>query len=325
MNQKSKTMKRIGILLLAMTIYFQSSGQESSLKVKQLEKLEANAPDSNEITKVEIGEKVVVEENSDGVKIRIGDSGVSILESIDNGSKIKFEKYDSDDNDFTGNDQEENGEQHRRHRRRFQGHWTGVEFGLANYMVKGFDFTLPDEIYYMDVHSAKSHTFNINFVQQSIGFGRHIGMVTGLGLNWIDYRFNGDNNIQKGASGVIEILEPEQSLKKSKFQTTFLTLPILFEGQIPAENHHMNIAAGVIGAVKLYSGTKMTLDAGDKVKTNDDLSMNVVRIGATARIGFGNFQIFSTYYFTPLFKTGKGPGGYDLYPVEIGMALTFNG
>jgi hypothetical protein len=318
-------MKRIGILLLAMTIFINAFGQEASSKVKQLEKLEANTPDSNEITKVEIGEKVIVEDNNDGVKIRIGDNGVTILESVDNGSKIKFEKYDGDDDDFSSDDQDDNGGQHRRHRTHFKGHWAGVEFGLANYMVKGFDFTLPDEIYYMDLHSAKSHTFNINFVQQCIGFGRHVGMVTGLGLSWIDYRFNGDNNIQKGANGVIEMLDPEQSLKKSKFQTTYLTLPVLFEGQIPADNHHMNIAAGVIGAVKLYSGTKMTLDAGDKIKTNDDLSMSVVRLGATARIGFGNFQIFSTYYFTPLFKTGKGPGGYDLYPVEIGMALTFNG
>jgi len=318
-------MKRIGILLLVMTILINAFGQEASSKEKQLEKLEANIPDSNEITKVEIGEKVVVQENNDGVKIRIGDNGITILESVENGSKIRFEKYDRDDDDLNGNDQDDNAEIQRRHRKRFKGHWTGAEFGLTNYMVKGFDFTLPDDIYYMDLHSAKSHTFNINFVQQSIGFSRHFGIVTGLGLNWIDYRFNGDNNIQKGANGVIEILDPEQSLKKSKFQTTFLTLPILFEGQIPADNHHLNIAAGVIGAVKLYSGTKMTLNAGDKIKTNDDLSMNVVRIGATARIGFGNFQIFSTYYFTPLFKTGKGPGGFDLYPVEIGIALTFNG
>jgi hypothetical protein len=318
-------MKRIGILLLSVTMMIPAFGQEAVSKEKQLEKLEANIPDSNEITKVEIGEKVLVQENKDGVKIRIGDNGITILESVENGSKIKFEKYSSDDYGYDGNDQDDSGETHRRHKSRFQGHWTGVEFGLANYMVKGFDFTLPDDIYYMDLHSAKSHNFNINFVQQSIGFSRHFGMVTGLGLNWIDYRFNGDNNIQKGTNGVIEMLDPAQSLKKSKFQTTFLTLPILFEGQIPAENHHMNIAAGVIGAVKLYSGTKMTLDAGDKVKTNDDLSMSVIRWGATARLGFGNFQIFSTYYFTPLFKTGKGPGGYDLYPVEIGMAFTFNG
>lgn len=319
-------MKRIGILLLSITLMLQAFGQEAGSKEKQLETLEANIPDSNEITKVEIGnERLSIQESKDVVKIRLGDNGITILESLEGGSKIRFEKYDSDEEEFSGNNQDDNGEEHSRHRIHFKGHWSGIEFGLANYMLKGFDFTLPDDIYYMDLHSAKSHTFNINFVQQGIGFSSHFGIVTGLGLNWVDYRFDGDNNIQKGDNGVIELLDPAESLRKSKFQTTFLTLPILFEGHIPADNHHFNIAAGVIGAVKLYSGTKMTLDAGDKIKTNDDLSMNVLRFAATARLGFGNFQVFSTYYFTPLFKTGKGPGGYDLYPVEIGMAFTFNG
>jgi hypothetical protein len=207
-------MKRIGILLLSMTLILPAFGQEAISKEKQLEKLEANTPDSNEITKVEIGDKVLVHENKDGVKIRIGDNGITILESVESGSKIKFEKYDPEDDEYTDNNQDDNGEEHSRHKNHFRGHWTGVEFGLANYMAKGFDFTLPDDIYYMDLHSAKSHTFNINFIQQSIGFNRHFGLVTGLGLNWIDYRFNGDNNIQKGVNGVIELLDPAESLKK---------------------------------------------------------------------------------------------------------------
>ena len=317
-------MKRIGIFLLSVTLVLQAFGQEAGSKEKQLETLEANIPDSNEITKVEIGDQILIQENRDGVRIRIGDNGVTILESLEGGSKVKFEKYNDDEFIIKG-DQDDNKNEKHRLGNRFKGHWSGLEFGLANYMLMGFDFVLPDDIYYMDLHSAKSHSFNINFVQQSIPFSRHFGIVTGLGLNWVDYRFDGDNNIQKGANGVIEVLDPAESLRKSKFQTTFLTLPILFEGHIPADNHHFNIAAGVISAVKLYSGTKMTLDAGDKIKTNDDLSMNVLRFAATARLGFGNFQVFSTYYFTPLFKTGKGPGGYDLYPVEIGMAFTFNG
>jgi hypothetical protein len=68
----------------------------------------------------------------------------------------------------------------------------------------------------------------------------------------------------------------------------------------------------------------MKFQNGDKVKSNGDFSLNMLRYGPTARIGYQNFQIYGTYYMTPLFKTGKGPGGYDLYPFEIGFALTFN-
>ena len=68
----------------------------------------------------------------------------------------------------------------------------------------------------------------------------------------------------------------------------------------------------------------MVYEDGDKVKSDNDFSLNMLRCGATAHIGFENIQITGTYYFTPLFKTGKGPGGIDLYPFEIGLAFTID-
>jgi hypothetical protein len=68
----------------------------------------------------------------------------------------------------------------------------------------------------------------------------------------------------------------------------------------------------------------MVYEDGDKVKSNGDFSLNLLRYGPTARVGFENCQIYATYYMTPLFKAGKGPGGYDLNPFEIGFAFTFN-
>ena len=64
-------------------------------------------------------------------------------------------------------------------------------------------------------------------------------------------------------------------------------------------------------------------DDGEKQKSKvrDDFSLNVLRWGATARIGYENLQIFGTTYFTPMFEKGKGP---EFYPYEIGLAFTFN-
>ncbi len=129
----------------------------------------------------------------------------------------------------------------------------------------------------------------------------------------------------KGVNGVIEELDPGMILKKSKLTTLFLTVPFMFEVQIPVDYNHLNIAAGPIGAVKLGSHTKMVYEEDNqKVKSNGDFSLNMLRYGATARVGYQNFQLYGTYYMTPLFRSGKGPGGYDLYPFEIGVAFTFN-
>jgi len=68
----------------------------------------------------------------------------------------------------------------------------------------------------------------------------------------------------------------------------------------------------------------MVYKDGNDVKSYGDFNLNMLRYGATVRVGYQNFQIYGTYYKTPLFKTGLGRG-YDLYPFEIGFALTFNG
>jgi len=113
-------------------------------------------------------------------------------------------------------------------------------------------------------------------------------------------------------------------LKKSKFTTTYLTLPFMLEFQVPVDNSSINLAAGPIGALKLGSHSKMVAEDGQKIKSNSDFSLNMLRYGATARVGYGNFQLYGTYYMTPMFKSGKGPGGYDLYPFEMGVSFTFN-
>ena len=214
-----------------------------------------------------------------------------------------------------------NGPERRQH---FRGHWSGIEFGFNNYLTSDHSMVMPSGIDYMSLQSSISNNFNINFSQLSIGIARHFGIVTGLGINWNNYKFDGNNNIQKGTDGIIEVLDPGANLEKSKLATIYLTLPAMLEIQIPANYHHINLAGGFIGAIKLGSHTKMVFKDGNDIKSYGDFNLNLLRYGATVRIGYQNFQIYGTYYKTPLFETGKGPGGYDLYPFEIGFALTFN-
>jgi hypothetical protein len=318
-------MKKIGIIALLITVLLQGYSQEAVSTEKKEKQKSDTLNKSDDETKVVIGKDLLtIDEGKDNVKIRIGNHGINILESLEGGSKVTFEKYNDDDWSFQ-DDQSDRHDRNHRYRSHFKGHWAGIEWGFGSYMTSDFSFVIPNDIYYMNLFSTKSQYFDINFIQQSFGFTRHFGLVTGLGFNWDCYRFEGDNSIMAGNNGVIEELVPSTTLKKSKFKSLYLTLPLLFEGHIQADNHHINIAGGVIGAVKLWAQTKMVSDAGDKLKSTGDFSMNLLRWGPTVRIGYGCLQIVSTYYVTPLFEKGKGPGGHDLYPFEIGLALTFNG
>jgi len=330
MKTKNLHIKKIGTAILLMLFLAQGFGQKTSA-ARDTTRADQSASDTSEIMKVVVGrDRIIIEDDDETIQVQVGNRKLTILESLEEGEpRIRMEKYEKDDEidepeEYRKNGWEDPEDERAEKRSRFRGHWAGFEFGFNNYVVSDYSITLPESIDYMSLHSGKSHNFNFNVAQTSLGLARRIGFVTGLGLNWNNYRFDGNNNITKNESGTIEEYDPEALLKKSKFSTLYLTLPVLLEFQIPADHNHLNIAAGPIGAVKLYSYSKMVFEEGDKVKSEDDFSLNMLRYGVTARIGYENLQIYGTYYITPLFQTGKGPGSVDLFPFEIGLAFTID-
>jgi hypothetical protein len=309
------------MLLVLCTILIQVYCQDTAMVVEDGKQIISSINDQN-VTKVVIGNDLLsFEERQDAINIRVGNRGINILESLE-GPKLDFVQYNGDETVFQDNPEESE----RPARKNYKGHWSGLEFGFNNYLTPEKSMVLPDDIYYMSLHSGKSSNFNINFAQLSLRLISHIGIVTGLGLNFNNYRFEGNNNIIKGANGVIEpYLPPDGSaFAKSKITTSFITVPVLLEIQIPAgDKDHLNIAGGGIMAAKVGSHSKIVYEGSrQKIKDNGDFSLNMLRYGATVRAGYGMLQLYGTYYFTPLFKTGKGP---ELYPFEVGISFSFEG
>ncbi|MFO7827083.1 MAG: outer membrane beta-barrel protein [Bacteroidales bacterium] len=199
--------------------------------------------------------------------------------------------------------------------------------GLSNFTDQNFSISRSGADEFMDLNTGKSWNMNINFAQYSVNLiNNKFGLVTGLGLEFNFYRFDGDNSIQKDAEGVIinQDLPATWNVEKSKFTTTYATLPILFELHSSSSQHKGIIfAAGVVGGAKLGSNTKVVYkENGDKKKdrVRNDYSLNPFRYGVTARLGVGDWLVYGTYYLTPLFEDGKGP---ELYPFSVGLALSF--
>jgi hypothetical protein len=250
---------------------------------------------------------VTVEESDDETVIRIGKKGIRISED-DNDTSVTFEEYD--DNTKSS----------------FRGHLGGLELGFCGYFTEPFSTSLEPSENYMNLNTAKSMNFNILLPNLNLGFSRHFGLAATVGLSWSDYHFDGDNSIAEDENGnIIPVYPPEDiSFEKSKLSTTYATMPILLEGQIPvSHNRTINIGAGFIGAIKLHSHTKVVYYDNDKmkIKNKDDFSLNLLRYGVTARLGYEMFQAYGTYYLSKMFEDGKGP---ELFPFEIGIALTFN-
>lgn len=204
---------------------------------------------------------------------------------------------------------------------RFKGHWAGVEMGLNNYLTNDMS-TIPDESY-MEINTGKSWNFNINFAQVSLPIYRdRIGLVSGLGIEWNNYHFKNNNTIEVDPSSNVIVEKPiDAALKKNRLQTTYLTVPLLLEGQIGQSRHQrVSISAGVICGLKLGSHTKYKTSDG-KEKNKDDFYLQSFRYGYTARVSYKSVGIYANYYNTPLFIDGKGP---DLYPYSAGVTFSFN-
>lgn len=338
-------MKRIFISsALIVALLVPAVAQEKEQKLKELEQLEQQAqqatpPDTlvqqaeeyeifvdtneeNEVVyeetedtaRVKIGEIVTIEETGDETVIRIGKRGFRINDDGEN-TEIDFDEEEFDDENID-----------EKPSRSFDGHLGGLEIGYNNYSTgRWLNNDSPLEGY-LDLNTAKSSAFNIVTPPVSLGFTRHFGLVTALGINFNNYRFDGNNTIVVDGEGVVTPAYPAEPVQyvKSKLATVYGTIPVMLELQIPVSHGStINLGAGVIGAVKLGSHTKVVYhdDGKQKDKNRDDFNLNVLRYGVTARAGYEMVQVYGTCYLSPMFEKGKGP---ELYPFEIGIALTIN-
>ena len=308
-------MKRLLAIITTVSLISVPLFSQEEEKLQQLENLEnkSNSSANQDTATFEIGDKIFsVKEMGDETRINIGKREIRVVEDSDGVTVWKSTRDDSKGNNRAN---------------RFQGHLGGIEFGFNGYVTEFWNTSLDPEDYYLDLNTAKSNSWNFLFPNINIGLSRHLGFATAIGLNFNKYRFDGNNTIVKDANGIIGPSFPELGISytKTKLSTTYAFVPLIFEAQIPVSyGNTINIGAGVIGAVKLGSHTKVIYyDGGkQKEKNRDDFSLNILRFGTTARLGYDFVQLFGTFYFTPLFEKGKGP---QLYPFEIGIAFTFNG
>jgi hypothetical protein len=301
------------VSMISLPLFSQNEEQEK--KLENLENKEYQEPVKDTVSVI-IGDEIFsVKESGDETRVTLGNKEYRVVDDNDGVRIYKSDKRDGDK------------EFYNRKHDRFRGHLGGFELGFNGFMTDYWSTTLAPEDNYFDLNTSKSWVWSFLFPNVNIGITRHLGLVSTVGFNFNTYRFDGNNSIIKDDYGVIGPLYPDSGIvfTKSKLETAYLTLPLLLEAQIPLSGHDktINIGAGVIGALKLCSKTKVTYDDGDKskAKSKDDFSMNVLRWGATARIGYEHLQVFGTTYFTQLFEKGKGP---ELYPYEVGIAFTFN-
>lgn len=309
-------MKHISLLWILSFLILPLSAQEGDT-VKVMGKVEViETPESTRVTLGE-NEVLIVEENGDTVRVILGSRGVRIVEG-ENGTEVRMLDME---------DESPSNYKKSTRKKRFRPHFAGLEVGLNNYVTSDFSMALPPEYAYMDLNTGKSWNWNINIIDYGFGLGTDkVGIVSGLGFEFINYNFDGQNSIRKDeVTGEIIEYVPDYAgnITKSKMNISYMTAPLLLEFQIPAPRKRIYISGGVIGGLKLWSNTKMKYTVSgekSKDKAKGDYNLSPLRWGVTARVGYRALGFYANYYFTPLFKDGRGP---ELYPFTVGLAFAF--
>ena len=313
-----KITKKVVVLLFSIILSTGLYSQSDTTTVKIGKKEIVKVVDGNDEVIINLGKKEIVKvtEGNDTVTINVGRKGLKIIES-DDGTSIDLINLDDFDEDEGKN---------KKSGKSFNGHWKGLEIGMNNYLTSDYSLTLPAESQFLELNTGKSWCINLNMLQYDIGFGTDkIGLVTGMGLEFNNYRFDGENSIMKDpvTNEIIPLdYGATRHIEKTKLATTYLSVPMLLEFQIPVSGYKkIHISGGVIGGMKIGSHTKVLYkedSSKQKDKISNDFNLSPLRYGLTARIGYRALKIFATYNLTPMFETGQGP---ELYPVSIGFIL----
>lgn len=209
---------------------------------------------------------------------------------------------------------------------KFNGHWGGLDLGINGYMNSDNKTEMPAGYEYLDLRYEKSINVDINLYEQNINLvNNHLGLITGIGLTYNNYRFDQNTVLRSDTNAVSGIIDNNNGdkFKKSKLLVNYLTVPLLLEYQTNnrTDVNSFHVTAGIIGGLRYGSHTKIVTNNGKMNKNHDDFNLNPFKLDATARIGWGLVNLYGTYSLTTLFKDGKDP---ELYPFSVGIGFDVN-
>jgi len=310
-----------GIMLLGSMALYTSAQETPSVVLNKLE-----GKDSTEIVSTASSSEVdsLIKSHkaskNDTTRIRFGRKAIIIVDKGDD-TNVEFKNYDWEKN----RDNYDNAFAKHRKKRGFDPHWAGVEIGVNGLMNSNQSTTLKGDAAFLDLNMGKSINFNLNFLEYGIPLAKqYVGLVTGMGLEYNNFRFS--NNITlKETGGVIgadsAFIAGGINTTKTKLTTTYLTIPLLMEFQVPAGHDKIFLSAGVIGGLKLGSHTKVVYQKDgneQKDKNRNDFNLATLRYGFHARVGYKFIKLYATYYPVALFEKDKGP---EVYPFNVGIVL----
>ena len=229
----------------------------------------------------------------------------------------------------------------KRERRNLFCYWAGLELGMNSFVTSDGRIGDGPESGPLQLNNARSRFFAINFWEQKIEFGtNHIGLFTGMGLEFDNYKLSENNTLQFNSDSTWAVAMDSPDLRKNKLRQIGLRVPLMLEfnsnrAKLPSNagelegkpdwsfsrKHNFHLAAGVVGSWYFDTMYKQKYSEGGhnvKQRSKDDYNLLSYRLAARAQIGYSGLNLFAEYALTPMFEEGTAP---TLNALNVGITL----
>lgn len=152
----------------------------------------------------------------------------------------------------------------------------------------------------------------------------HFSFALGLGVSTSNVFFkNYTLNVADSTSSQLHFTS-DSKYSKYKIATTYLEIPLEFRFRQVAQNANKGFKLALGAKLGLNTdahakGKRVVAGFPEVEKFKTRRFFNPYRVAATARIGWGNFNLYGSYSLTPLFRQNAG---LDVHTYSIGICLS---
>jgi hypothetical protein len=148
----------------------------------------------------------------------------------------------------------------------------------------------------------------------------NLSLYTGLELDRMTFRFQGDNFLSQNEDGAIFLNYREefgQSLRRSRLGIWYLNVPLMMQFQTGKNANKLLVGFGGYAGLRLGSNTFIREnDTRNRTRAQDNFSLTSLRYGLEGQIGFDESVFFMRYDLNGMFTQGRGP---DLNILTMGV------
>ena len=193
-----------------------------------------------------------------------------------------------------------------------------LDLGLALPLDNG-NFNLSAQNKFLSYSTFKTTNDAFNIIRFGYRFNNNFRVTLGAGVEWTLIRLQNDSISIVGDKASLTYKNDGIHYSKNRLSSEYLTIPLTFDYRSTYDKNgnrmHLSIAPQV--GFLIDGMLKQKSSEQGKTKNYNDFHFAKFQYGATLRIGYGDFGIFTKYYFNDMFVNSPAQSGLKSFAIGL--------